>query len=251
MPSHGSRVTSHGTRGFTLIEVMVSVGILGVIMVLIWSSTSQSLRAKDRIEARDMMYHEGQVALKKIADDLAVAFLTKSSATTASATTGSTEAATPAAEGSSARSEFRTFFVGEDRGELDSLKFTSLSHLRLVRGAKESDQCRISYEVVPHEEETGRYNIVRRQQPWLAADEEVGGRGFNLAEKILRFDVQYYDPRKNDWGREWDTNKVDWKDKLPMAVRVTIVYPDPDDENVEVPLTTVVVPAMWRSPIRF
>ncbi|MFH1831025.1 MAG: type II secretion system protein GspJ [Pseudomonadota bacterium] len=230
-------------EGFTLLEVMVSVGILGVIMVLVWSSTAQTIRSKDRVEERDLMFHSGQVALKKIADDVEVAFL----ATTAAATTTTASAETTAQAPPTAN--FKTFFIGEDRGDQDALKFTSLSHLRLVASSKESDQCRISYEIVPHPEEPGFFNLVRREQPWLDKTTDVEGRTFALVEKIVKFNVEYYDELKNDWGKEWDTDKLDWKDRLPMAVRIKIVFADPNDETQEIPLSTAVMPAMWKNPI--
>lgn len=234
------------SRGFTLLEVMVSVGILGMIMVLVWTSTSQSLRSKDRTEARDLLFHSGQVALRKISDDIAVAFLTKATTTTpaAGATAPTPTAATAVPTG------FKTFFIGEDRGERDALRFTSLSHMRLVRDSKESDQVRISYEVVPHPEERDYFNLVRREQPWLDDTTEVEGRAFTLAEKIKNFEVEYYDERKNDWSKEWDTTKIDWKDRLPMAVRITIVFADPDGGDREIPLMISVMPAMWNSPLQ-
>lgn len=228
------------SRGFTLLEVMVSVGILGMIMVLVWSSTSQSLRSKDRIEARDFVFHSGQVALRKLADEIAVAFLTK---------TPAPPSPLPGAPTAIAPTGFKTFFIGEDGGDRDSLRFTSLSHMRLVRNAKESDQVRIAYEVEPHPEERDFFNLVRREQPWLDNTTEVRGRAFTLAEKIKRFDVEYYDERKNDWSKEWDTTKVDWKDRLPMAVRATIVFADPDDDEREIPLMISVMPAMWNSQL--
>ncbi len=227
--------------GFTLIEVMVSVGILGVIMVLIWSSTSQSLRSKDRTEARDLLFHSGQVALKKIADDIAVAFLT-------SAASPAPQATAPATQ-QGAEADYQTFFIGEDRGDTDSVRFTSLSHMRLMRGAKESDQTRIAYEVVPNPDERNFYNLTRREEPWLTNSTEVEGRAFTLVEKIKKFDLEYYDDRKNDWSKEWSTEKVDWKGRLPMAVRITIVFTDPDFEDVEIPIVTSVMPALWASPI--
>jgi hypothetical protein len=227
---------------------MVSVGILGMIMVLVWSSTSQSLRSKDRIEARDLVFHSGQVALRKLADDVAVAFLSRTSAATPSSSTA-TPPPTPTAA-TAATMNFKTFFIGEDGGDRDALKFTSLSHMRLMRNAKESDQVRISYEVIPHPEERDFFNLIRREQPWLDNTTEVQGRAFTLAEKIKSFDVEYYDERKNDWGKEWDTTKVDWKDRLPMAVRAKIVFADPEDAEREIPLMTSVMPAMWNSPLQ-
>ena len=238
------------SKGFTLLEVMVSVGILAMIMVLVWTSTSQSLRSKDRTEARDLLFHSGQVALRKLSDDIAVAFLTKASTTTTTPAAGAMPPTPTAATATATATGFKTFFIGEDRGERDALRFTSLSHMRLVRNSKESDQARVSYEVVPHPEEKDYFNLVRREQPWLGDETEVEGRAFTLAEKIKNFEVEYYDERKNDWGKEWDTTKVDWKDRLPMAVRITIVFADPDGGEQEIPLMTSVMPAMWNSPLQ-
>jgi general secretion pathway protein J len=230
-------------RGFTLLEIMVSVGILGVIMTLIWTSTSQSLRSKERTEGRDMIYHSADVALRKISDDVSAAFLVAAS-TLAAPQAGAAAAAAPQAA-------MKAFFIGEDRGDADAIRFSAFSHLRLVRGSKQSDQCRISYEVVAHPEERGRYNVLRREEPWLDDRTEVGGRAFPILEGVASFNIEYYDERKREWGKEWDTEKLDWKDRLPTAVRVSVAFPDPDDENATIPLATAVLVPMSSGPIAF
>lgn len=224
--------------GFTLLEVMISVAIVGVIMMLIWTSTSQSLRSKDRIEERDLVYHSARVALRKISDDLAVAFLIKKASTSElSASTSATG------------SQVKAFFVGENQSSQDTLKFTSLSHLRLFSGAKEADQCRIMYEVVPDEEEVGKYNLIRREDPWLDDSTDVKGKALTLVENIREFDLEYYDTRKEDWVREWNTERVDWKDRLPYAVRINLLFTDPESEDIEIPMTTSVIIALSKDPI--
>ncbi|MBN1282439.1 MAG: prepilin-type N-terminal cleavage/methylation domain-containing protein [Proteobacteria bacterium] len=236
-----SRVTSHESRnlGFTLLEVMVSVALMGVIMTLIWTSSSQSFRSKERIEARDDVFHAAQVAMRKISDDVAAAFLTKR--TTISAAAGGGETAT--------RSPYKTFFIGEDRGEQDSMRFTSLSHVRLMKNSKQSDQTKIAYEVLPDEEVAGRYNVVRREQPWLDDTDEVQGTAFRLLEGVLSFNVEYYDIRKKEWGKEWNTDKLDWSEKLPLAVRISVVFPDPDGGDRNIPLSTACMPALSEGTI--
>lgn len=234
-------------RGFTLLEVMVSVGLLGVIMTLLWGTTSQSLKAKDRIEARDAVFHSADVALRKISDDITAAFLFRATA------------AAPAAAGGAATAPARTatttgpksFFIGEDRGDQDQLRFTALSHLRLVMASKESDQCKVAYEVVTNPETPGTYDVIRRESVWLDATTEVQGRGYALIEGVSRFNVEYYDDRRGDWVKEWSTEQVDWKDRLPMAVRITLVFQDPEDEKVEIPLSTAVSLPLAPGPIEF
>lgn len=235
--------------GFTLLEVMVAIAIMAFIMVLLWSSTSQSLRSQERIAKRDEVFHAGGVALRKFSEDLEMAFLarqTPSAGTQPQAAAAGTTAVA-AVEGQA----FKTFFIGEDSGEADALRFTSLSHLRLFKGAKESDQCRIAYEIVQSEEEGGGLNLVRREDPWLDATTEVKGDPLLLVEKVKSFDLEYYDLRKGDWGKEWDTEKMDWKEMLPIAVRVTLVFADPDNEERTIPMSTAVMIPLSRGPIEF
>lgn len=241
------------TPGFTLIEVLVSVAIMGVIMTLIWSTTTQSLRTKDRVEKRDLQFHIGRVALRKLGDDLTVAFLSKA----ARASTASPEAIAPATEAAAATtaaaSGLKTFFVGEDQGGQDSIKFTSLSHLRLFKNAKESDQCKVMYEVVTSKDDPQVYNLVRREDPWLDETADVKGREMVLISGIKDFDIEYYDSRRNEWMKEWDTQKVDWQSRLPQAVRVRLTFANPEDEEDteenEIQMSTSVVLTLFESPI--
>ncbi|HPW45587.1 MAG TPA: type II secretion system protein GspJ [bacterium] len=224
-------------KGFTLLEVLIAVAILGVIMTLIWSSSSQSFRAKERTELRDSVFQNGRVVLRKISDDLAVAFLSKK---VAGEGAGSEQAAFT--------SGAKTFFIGDDQGAQDLLKFTSLSHMRLYKQAKECDQVKISYEVVPSDE-PGVYNLIRRADPWLDNTTDVKGKPLVLVEGIREFNLEYYHPAKREWMKTWNSEMVDWSMKLPMAVRIGIAFPDPDDDGAEITLSTAVMLALWENPI--
>lgn len=210
--------------GFTLIELMVSIAVLMLMMTMIFSGQAQMQRSSKRIEARQGAYQQGRVALRKISDDLSMAFLTK-----AAKVEGSSSAANDA---------FKTFLIGEDKGESDEVRFSSLSHLRYFSGAKESDQCKIAYEVVQDKENPAKQNIVRREQAWLDEKTEVEGKDYVLAEGVKKLNIEYYDERQEEWGPAWDTEKIDWKDKLPIAVRITIEIVDPNKENGVITLTT-------------
>ena len=223
---------------------MVSVGILGMIMTLVWSTTAQSLRAKDRIEARDEVFHAAQVGLRKISDDVAEAFLVKAAPAPAAAAGGMS-----AAPQAAATESFKTFFIGEDKADQDSVRFSSLSHLRLVKDSKQSDQCKISYEAVPNPENPRGFDVIRREDLWLDATTEVKSKGYPLLENLVQFNIEYYDERKNEWGKEWDTEKLDWAGKLPLAVRVTIAFTDPDDDTKTIPLGTTFLLPMAPGPI--
>lgn len=253
-------------QGFTLIEVMVSVGILGFIMTLVWSGSSQSMRAKKRVETREQIYHEATIALRKISDDIGMAFLSKQTksekaATPAAGAQGTTPEGTtppagaPAAEDKTQEkpqvSPLKTFFIGEDRGDKDKLKFTSLSHLRLFKNAKESDQCKLEYEVVPSSEEGGGFDLVRREDPWLDDSIEVKGAPKILASKVQNFEVEYYDEKKEEWRKEWDTEKTESAGKLPVAARIKISFSDPADEKYNIEMTTAILIALSKGPVEY
>ena len=241
-----------GKGGFTLIEVMIAVAITGVIMTLIWSSSGQSLRAKERVENRDMVFHAGGVALRKLSEDLVMAFVVRTAAAAATSAAQTGEGTTPV-EGTAAAvpAVFKTFFIGKDEGEADSLSFTSLSHLRLFKNAKESDQCKVAYEIVDSSEVPGRKDLVRREDPWLDATAEVKGAPLTLVEGVKSFEVEYYDQRKGEWAKNWNTEQQDWKDRLPLAARVTLTFADPNDEEQTIPMSTAVMIPLARNAIDF
>ena len=214
--------------GMTLIEIMVAMAILGFIMLLVWSSTSQSLRSKERTEARDQIFHSGRVVMNKLLDDLSMSFLTPS----ASGVPGQEE-------------KLMTYFIGKDNGEQDSIKFTSFSHLRLFANGKESDQCQVLYamERTTNEDEKG-FKLMRSEIPWLDYKSEIETKSYELAYNVKSFELEYYDTRKDEWVKEWDTSKIDWKERLPRAVKVTINFFDPagDDEETLAMSSAVLLP---------
>lgn len=232
-------------KGFTLLEVMVSISILGVIMMLVWQTNSQTIRAKKRIDTREDIYHQGTVSLQKISTDVSMAFLAKIGITSTLMPTPTPPPTQTVIQGE----EIKTFLIGEDRGERDELKFTAFSHLRFFKNAKESDQCKVYYEVVTSETEGGTYNLIRHEEVWLDSSTDVKGEGLVLAENIQKFNLEYYDSRQNEWRKDWDTEKIDWRGRLPSAVKITISFQDPDDERNTIDVSTAVLLPLSRGVI--
>lgn len=238
------------TQGFTLLEVMVAVAIMGLIMTLLWSSSSQSLKAKDRIENRDMVFHSGGLALRKLSEELSMAFLARSSSSVPSTRPPGPSPAEPSI-GTGVPEEMKTFFIGIDEGDADNIRFTSFSHLRLFKDAKESDQCKVSYEIIASKTNEGGRDLVRREEAWLDGSTEVKTSPLVLVEGIGAFNIEYYDIRKGEWGKTWDTEKQDWQGRLPLAVRISLTFADPNDEENSIPLSTAITIPLWRGPVEF
>ncbi|MBI4126131.1 MAG: prepilin-type N-terminal cleavage/methylation domain-containing protein [Deltaproteobacteria bacterium] len=235
-------------NGFTLLEVMVAVVILGFIMVLVQGTTSQLLDAKDRIESRDRALQMSRGTLDKIASDVSLAFLLRSSAMP-EGTPGLTPEAIPTA---TTRPKLVTFFIGEEHGDRDSLRFTTLAHRRLYRSSHDSDQARVAYQVEASVDDPSQMNLVRIELPWLGDTASVEGKALTVAEGIRSFNLEYYDVRTDEWKKEWNTELVDWSGRIPEAIRVTIAFPDPevpDDPARDIVFQTSVRPYLASGPL--
>ena len=107
--------------GFTLIEVMIGVAITAMMGVMVMGAFQRAYSAKDLVESQDERFTSARVALTRMAREVSQAFLSDHYD----------------------HKRFRdapTIFRGKDRGERDELLFATMSHERLVRDAKESDQ---------------------------------------------------------------------------------------------------------------
>lgn len=241
-------------RGFTLIEVLVSMAILAMIMVLVWQASSQSMRGKRRAEDVERIYHEGQIALDKITNDLQMAFLTRQISTTAQTSAGGGQAAAAGAQTQAqpqVAEVVKTFFVGEDRGDRDTISLTSFSHQRLFKNAKESDECKIAYEVSASSEEGRGLELLRRDTPWLDDTVEVEGRNESLASNLEQFNLEYFDVRTGEWRKDWNTELGDFRERLPMSVKISITLTNPYNEKNPIQMSTAVLIPLSKGVVEY
>jgi len=121
-----------------------------------------------------------------------------------------------------------TAFVGSDNGKDDRIDFTSFSHRRLYRNARESDQNEISYFVTEHPDEPGVQVLARREQNRIDDDPLRGGKSQILVENVEEFNLEYFDPLLTDWVQTWDTeNVLAQPNRLPTQVRIRLTVADP------------------------
>ena len=187
-------------RGVTLVEVMIAVGITAVIGVMVMGAFQRTYAARDLTEAQDERFSSARVTLTRLARELSEAFLSEHYDHKRSR-------------------EPLTRFRGKDGGERDDLLFATMSHTRLVRDAKESDQAVVEYTLESDPDHSGERALFRREK--VRIDEEIdrGGRKDLVADHLTSLRLQYWDPRKNDWVREWSTRSVDHPGDLPTRVK--------------------------------
>jgi general secretion pathway protein J len=199
-------------RGVTLIEIMIAVAITAVIGVMAMGSFQRTYAAKELTEAQDERFSSAQVALSRLSRELTQAFLSDHYDT----------------------KRFReppTLFRGKDVGNRDELLFTTMSHVRLMRDAKESDQALVEYTVGPDPEHKDENALFRRAKARIDDDPEHGGTKEIVCEHVATFDVQYWDWKRQEWSREWITNSAEHQNILPTRVKVRLGLKMPDGKE--------------------
>lgn len=192
-------------RGMTLLEVLVSLGVLAMISLLIYGAFDGLSRSRRGEALRVDRARQGRDAMERITREVSSAFLSLH---------------TPTAIALQTR---QTVFVGTNSGQQDRLDFTAFAHRRVERESKESDQCEVGYFVVRDPDIDDKMDLVRREQAPIDFEAQRGGVVNVLAEDVETFDVRYLDPLTGQWLESWDTTQLTGQlNRLPLAVKVTL-----------------------------
>jgi general secretion pathway protein J len=196
------------SRGLTLLEVLVSVGILAMVGTLVYGALDGMQRSRVAIERVDDRYHQGRQALTRMSRELQSAFLSLH---------------TPMQLQAAVRN---TAFIGVDQGSSDRVDFVSFSHKRLMRNVHESDQNEISYFMGLDPDRRDKYDLLRREQKEIDLDPQHGGAVNVLCEDVTAFDVTYLEPSTDTWLTAWDSTQASNQgqfNRLPLQVRISLV----------------------------
>jgi len=195
-------------RGFTLLEVVIAVGITAMMGALIAAAFQSGYRAKELVESEADRYRALRTGTDRMVREISAAFV-------------------------SDHYDFRRYRDQNDRpsnfiGTRDRLLFTSMAHQRLYADAKESDQMVVEYYAKSAPTRGGQtlMNLMRREDSLLDERMDRGGTEDVIIEGIKRIDFAYWDSDKKDWVDEWDTRRIEKKSILPVRVRISIYAVD-------------------------
>jgi len=199
-------------KGFTLLEVMIAVAVLSMIGAVTWKAFDGAYDHKSRVERAEERDQTARAALERMAREISQTFLSEHYD----------------------HKRFRerpTFFKLKDgRGEADLL-ITSFAHERLHIDAKESDQAIFEYKLQTDDE--GRRSLFRRVKPHFDETPERGGEEAVLADDVLRFTVEAWDPRNREWREEWDSDSPQRTGSVLVPPRVRVALTILDEQGKE------------------
>lgn len=191
--------------GFTLLEVILAVGLLAVVSVSLFVTMSRSFRVKDNMSVLSERYHEGRQVMRRITREIRMAFLK----------------AQPPEEVQEEGPAMITRFLGEE----DEIYFANTAHVRLRAEGRESDQAEVAYFLKRPSYKTPYrgYTLFRRESRRVDDRPDRGGSTWPVVDGVKSFKLEYWDDAKeigdDAWQRSWDS---DDNQLLPARVRITL-----------------------------
>lgn len=209
-------------RGFTLLEVLISIVILAVIMVAIYAMYTSSVGAIHIADQKSQVFQMARIALDRMTKDLESSFIASDLS----------------------NKEIRLGMIGKDQviddKPADRLDFTTLTHLALDERSVRTDLCEIGYQLVADPEEEG-FILYRRDDGILDDNLTDGGSSYELARGVGGLDITFQDINGEEFDN-WDTQEGKPSHELPMLITIRLTIKD--QEGREELFTIAVHPAL-------
>ena len=190
-------------RGFTLLEVLIAVAVLGLIGGLTYKTFDAAYNLKTRVERAEERDQTVRGALTRMAHEISMTFLSEHY------------------DHKRYRTRPTIFKLRDGRREADLL-FTSFANQRLTTDAKESDQAAFEYSLGPSEDGSGKRDLYRRVKTIIDEDIERDGEKSVLASDVIAFSVECWEPKDREWRPEWDSNSTERTGGVLLPPRVKL-----------------------------
>lgn len=212
------------TKGFTMIEVLVSMSITAVLVISVYVSFSGILTGRSKI--REITERERRIyfALEVIRNDLKNAFLTLNKGVP--------------------EETHKTVFISVEDDPVTHLTFTTINHVRMQSGVKQSDQTEIEYY---GENVDGENVLFRRESLWIDEYPEKGGNVYPVFKGFKKLSLEYWNNVTGEWKADWDSESAENMNILPPKVKITLIAKEGTAGEEDYLIETVVNIKMQRA----
>ncbi len=197
--------------GFTLIEILLSIGILATISVFAIQALSTQIEHRNKLEQKNATYHAIHVAMTRIYDDFANI--------------------TVAAESGARASMVKQALIWTSKGG----RFTTQNFRSFVAGSPQADLAQVRYSVKEDPKDPSKKQLLRAVDTVLQNSIEYEDTGISqvLLDDLDKFEVQYWDGQDFSSQGDWDTTSSNFANKLPKMARIvlSIFTPELDSEK--------------------
>jgi general secretion pathway protein J len=212
-----STKTKRAPCGFTLIEMMLAIGVLALIMTMMATSFHTIAGSKIHAEGRLMVDREGRALLWQMTKELRNAVQTGYLASNVAL--------------------FGSGHMGNG-APIDTITLSTFSggHRRAITGI--TPETIVTYNLIANRSQPGWYVLQRSQQSGLLTS-SVALQPTVLADNVLSMHIRYFDGEK--WGESWDSSSLPRGRQLPVAVAIQITMAAPGGRVMDF-ATQVTVP---------
>lgn len=213
-------------KGFSLLEVLVAILLFAIIISMLFTPYSTTLRNIEDTESKADIYQMARIALERIVEDLESSFIPKSTRDSES-------------EGDKALTQG---FLGE-QGEIegrsaDSLRFNSRAHLAFSEDIETTERATIAY-FVKESDRDDTLVLYRSDTPEFQPLPEEGEGGLVICDRINAVDFTFYDD-KGEAHDSWDSTDELFKHRLPIKVSVLLEFANSSDPESPLKFITAV-----------
>ena len=227
--------------GFTLLEVVIAIGILGTILVILFGTYTAVAERAARTRDLSQIYREARVLLRLMADDVRPAYVK-------TATTPAPQTAQPAPQGGLRAEVPLPTFVGEQHMDedqpADTLAFSTIVPVQRP-DVPDTEMCRVTYSLEPVINHPETLMWVRSASPNAdpaTAPSQPRGlfRRVNcsvdptattedhlvlLTDAARGLELTYYDAQGTEY-LEWNSKQPRGGAPLPAWIKITVLLVD-------------------------
>jgi len=190
-------------RGFTLLELLVALGIAAVVITLLYETFNAVLRSTQLVDQESEIDQMARISMERMTSELRSAYWLPPTQAAGSST---------------------FMFVGQDSiatdYPTDTLRFSTLSHARVSSGSADPTVSIVEYALVPVPESDTAV-LMHREETTPLSPSASGLEEYELAESVVGLNFRYFDGK--DWSDQW--NDAD-KKNLPKAVEIQLIIKD-------------------------
>ena len=217
------QMIARNEKGFTLIEIMISLLIISIIVIGVYSTYRVCIGAYEREKSRGYLYQDVKIVFEYLERDIRSAFVTLTNK--------------------------KLIFIGkriQNKGiDADSLELTTCSSFRAGKNLSSFPLRRVKYLLINDDKDSDLG--LRRAVSYPELKEEYSWATIGPLIRGIRF--QYYDG--TSWNDSWETGEKTNKPSrqeliLPKAVEVTLTFEDLNNPSRHL-IISKVIPVMSNS----
>ena len=239
-------------KGFTLLELLISIALLGLVLSLLYAAffqiSNSTLQVKSTLETRQ----ELRLLMKMVLDDLQNVQYLKRFAESGQ---------TPQRE-TGLIAEIKLGPENTETGELEevsSIYFHTANKSRFYPEVKERDPelHEVAY-TLDENPDTKTWEFIRREDFYLDRNLREGGKSYVLSEAVTKFELELLESEtalagggfEEKWTKEWNSDENECNDPmaaenfcLPRAIKLTMALKGEDEKTVsDTQVTNLCVP---------